>query len=308
MVIRALDSHLFLINVDLEPPHHHHNTRFQARVEAMAPSNDISIVLAKLEELGRKADEASSKADQTNHRIEEMHQSMQILSKEQVALRVWKPELEGRVAELQNSVLDLKTKVDLFFHELPKKTVEESCHTVADEVVLGDVVHAPGAIDHLTGDQTWPMLARLSSPRLPRTDPFAPCAAAACRCRPMVGLHFPDPAAAAAGRQCPGCPAGIQVLLAPPPVCRLSSVRRPPMPGRPARIHLAHPMCAAAGVHLGSVGMQPLDRGVGLGASLTARGRKSPEAPCRLAEVQTVDAGRTEGDSLVSTGNVTYYL
>ena len=34
---------------------------------------------------------------------------------------MWKPKLEDKVSNLQNSVFDLKQKVDLFIHELPKK-------------------------------------------------------------------------------------------------------------------------------------------------------------------------------------------
>lgn len=105
------------MRVDLEPLHHH-NT--QARAGVMAPSNEMAVVLAKLEELGKKADEANSKADQTNRKIEEMQQSINLLSEEQTSVKNWKPELEGRVTELQNSVFDLKTKVDLFIHEPPK--------------------------------------------------------------------------------------------------------------------------------------------------------------------------------------------
>lgn len=92
----------------------------------MAPPNDIAVILAKLEELGKKADEAISKADHTNRKIEEMQQSVQVISEEQASLKIWKPEFEGKVSELQGSVFDLKTKVDLFIHNLPKpsKTAE----------------------------------------------------------------------------------------------------------------------------------------------------------------------------------------
>jgi len=82
----------------------------------MAPSaaDSIATVLAKLEELAGKLDESNIKADDTNHRLQQ-------LAEEQTAVTAWKPTMEAKVTDLHNSVYDLRQKVDLFIHELPKK-------------------------------------------------------------------------------------------------------------------------------------------------------------------------------------------
>ncbi|KAF8730967.1 hypothetical protein HU200_016842 [Digitaria exilis] len=104
----------------LDPLHPHH-TRFQARAKFMAPTADpLVAVLAKLEELGKKVDRTNLKTDETNRRIEEMQASIGLLREEQSTVKEWKPEFEGKIAELQGSVFELKTKVDLFIHELPR--------------------------------------------------------------------------------------------------------------------------------------------------------------------------------------------
>lgn len=87
----------------------------------MASVSELSAILSKLEELGKKADETNLKVDQANRRIEEIQSSVHHLTEEQDLVKAWKPELEGKVTELQNSVSDLKLKVDLFIHELPSK-------------------------------------------------------------------------------------------------------------------------------------------------------------------------------------------
>ncbi|CAO2143691.1 unnamed protein product [Urochloa humidicola] len=86
----------------------------------MAPPVDNATLLAKLEELVLKADATNQKADQTNRKIEEMQQSINQMSEEQDAVKVWKPELENKVAQLQNSASTLKMKMDLFIQESPK--------------------------------------------------------------------------------------------------------------------------------------------------------------------------------------------
>lgn len=60
--------------------------------------------------------------DETNRKIEEMQQSIDLLTQEQGAVKEWKPKLENKVMELQNSMYDLKQKVDLFVHELPRRS------------------------------------------------------------------------------------------------------------------------------------------------------------------------------------------
>lgn len=86
----------------------------------MAPPTDpLTIILAKLKELRRKSDEASIKSDETNQRIQEMQSSIHQLKEEQGFVRSGNRNLKGR-SELQDSVFDLKTKGDLFIHELPK--------------------------------------------------------------------------------------------------------------------------------------------------------------------------------------------
>ncbi|XP_039804309.1 uncharacterized protein LOC120668633 isoform X2 [Panicum virgatum] len=87
----------------------------------MALAKDsISTVLAKLEELGQKFDNMDRKTDETTQKIEEMQQSVRQLKDEQISLTSWKPELEDKVSDLQNSVFLLKQKVDCFIHKLPK--------------------------------------------------------------------------------------------------------------------------------------------------------------------------------------------
>ncbi|RLN24315.1 hypothetical protein C2845_PM07G38430 [Panicum miliaceum] len=77
----------------------------------MAPPTDsIATVLAKLEELGRKIDDTNLKADETNRNIEEMQLSIQQNTDEQSLLSAWKPGMEDKVTDLQNSVFDLKQK------------------------------------------------------------------------------------------------------------------------------------------------------------------------------------------------------
>ena len=80
----------------------------------MAPPADLSTVL------GKKADETISKTDDTHRKIEDMQTSIQLLSEEQSEVKVWRPTVENRVLDLQNSVYDMKQKVDLFIHQLPK--------------------------------------------------------------------------------------------------------------------------------------------------------------------------------------------
>lgn len=100
---------------------HSHLTRFQVRIGAMAPPRDsLAMVLAKLEELGKKADETILRTDDTYRKIEEMQNSIQLLSDEKGVVKVWRPMIETKVVDLQNSVYDLKQKVDLFIHQLPK--------------------------------------------------------------------------------------------------------------------------------------------------------------------------------------------
>lgn len=84
----------------------------------MAPPSDaLAAVLAKLEELGKKA-------NQTNSKIEEMQAAMQQISDEQHQVKDWKPQLEDKVSNLQNSVFMLEKKMDLFVHEMPKQKIK----------------------------------------------------------------------------------------------------------------------------------------------------------------------------------------
>ena len=84
----------------------------------MAPHTDLATVLQKIEELGKKLDTTGTKTDETNRKIEEMQQSIQRIADKQGSVTIWKPNMESKVANLQNSVFDLKTKVDLFIHRL----------------------------------------------------------------------------------------------------------------------------------------------------------------------------------------------
>ncbi|CAN6276319.1 unnamed protein product [Urochloa humidicola] len=68
--------------------------------------------------------ETSLKKDETNCKIKGMQQSIDRISGEQGEIQTWRPQLEGKVTDLQNSMSDLKLKVDLFIHELPKREAE----------------------------------------------------------------------------------------------------------------------------------------------------------------------------------------
>ena len=93
---------------DLDPSHSH-LTRLQVRLGNMAPPTDsISTVIARLEELGRKVDNVDRKTDETNQKIEEMQSSIQQIKDEHTSVNTWKPELENKVFDMQNSVFLLK--------------------------------------------------------------------------------------------------------------------------------------------------------------------------------------------------------
>ncbi|CAL4941434.1 unnamed protein product [Urochloa decumbens] len=77
--------------------------------------------MSKLEEMMKQMDKT---AEETNRKLEGMQQSFDKLSLEQGSIQTWKPELEGKVTKLQQSVSDLQLKMDLFVHELPKPTAE----------------------------------------------------------------------------------------------------------------------------------------------------------------------------------------
>lgn len=105
----------------------------------MAPPSELTIVLEKLAELGKKQDD-------TNSKIAEMQNDIRLLTEEQSSVRGWKPELEGKVLDLQNTVFDLKQKVDLFIHELPKVKQEASASahleaTASDAEMSGQFGH-----------------------------------------------------------------------------------------------------------------------------------------------------------------------
>ncbi|CAL4981530.1 unnamed protein product [Urochloa decumbens] len=82
----------------------------QVRVGTMAPPVDNATLLAKLEEMTKGIKETSLKQDETNRKIEGMQQSINRISYEQGEMKTWKPQLETKVTELQNSVTDLKLK------------------------------------------------------------------------------------------------------------------------------------------------------------------------------------------------------
>jgi hypothetical protein len=63
------------------------------------PTDPLTTVLAKLEELGQKFDTIDHKTDETNIKIEEMKQSVQQIQHQQSSVTTWKPELEGKVTD-----------------------------------------------------------------------------------------------------------------------------------------------------------------------------------------------------------------
>nr|CAB3480248.1 unnamed protein product [Digitaria exilis] len=113
------------------------------RFRAMAPNTDPMVaVLAKLEELGRKADETNLRGEETNRRIEEMRTSINLLHEEQNFVKTWKPELENKVTELQSSVFLMQKKLDLFVHD-PSKFKCELLVTLNASFVFYDDVDNP---------------------------------------------------------------------------------------------------------------------------------------------------------------------
>jgi len=113
----------------------------------MAPPADLSTVL------GKKADETISKTDDTHRKIEDMQTSIQLLSEEQSEVKVWRPTVENRVLDLQNSVYDMKQKVDLFIHQLPKTSSSgdgKHAHEMSAPAHLGATADAgtSGQFDH----------------------------------------------------------------------------------------------------------------------------------------------------------------
>ncbi|CAN6225874.1 unnamed protein product [Urochloa humidicola] len=110
----------------------------------------------------------NSKVDTTSRKIEEMHQSLDKLSEEQGEIKNWKPQLEGRVTDLQKSVSDLKLKVDLFIHERPKREgdgevkIEAPASTrlgaTTDAEVFGQDCHRPELIHRREGVRVDPIL------------------------------------------------------------------------------------------------------------------------------------------------------
>lgn len=131
---------------------------------------------------------------------------------------------------------------------------------------------------------------------------------AACRRRPMAGVHRPDPPTATC------CSRRSPVPGRPPPVSRhcLRS-RRSSASARPAGLlcqvapHGSAPRSRRVPppvVRLGSIRMQPLDRAVRLSASLTARGRKLPRAPTLPSARRSSNSRRMKNRRrLVSTRN-----
>ncbi|CAN6337557.1 unnamed protein product [Urochloa humidicola] len=72
----------------------------------------------------QKMDVSNLKHDETNRKIEGMQLSIDRLSDGQGEIESWKPQLEGKVTKLQNYVSDLKLKMNLFIHEIPKRSTE----------------------------------------------------------------------------------------------------------------------------------------------------------------------------------------
>ena len=111
----------------------------------MAPPTDLATVLQKIEEMGKKLDTTGIKTDETNRKIEEMQQSIQRISDEQGSVMVWKPNMESKVTDLQNSVFDLKTKVDLFIHQLPSSKKGEDDGSFPEAPTTAHLVVSAGA-------------------------------------------------------------------------------------------------------------------------------------------------------------------
>ncbi|CAN6235112.1 unnamed protein product [Urochloa humidicola] len=89
----------------------------------MAPPVDNAALMSKLDAFMTKMD---ANAVETNQRLEGMQSSIDSILLEQGSIQQWKPQLETKVTELQNSVSDLKLKVDLFIHEQPTAAVGEA--------------------------------------------------------------------------------------------------------------------------------------------------------------------------------------
>lgn len=81
-------------------------------------------ILAKLEESAKKDEDSRTILTEVQNKIESMDESLKKFATSHGELESWKPEIDTKVADLQNSVYDLKTKVDLFIHRLPKVPAE----------------------------------------------------------------------------------------------------------------------------------------------------------------------------------------
>ncbi|CAN6338981.1 unnamed protein product [Urochloa humidicola] len=114
----------------------------------MAPPVDNASLMSKLDAFMTKMDASTT---ETNRRLEGMQTSIDSILLEQGSIQQWKPQLETKVTELQDSLSDLKLKVDLFIHEQPKSRIEEAAQCgVSTSAHLGVTAHAeaPGLECH----------------------------------------------------------------------------------------------------------------------------------------------------------------
>lgn len=98
-------------------PIHPHFTRYQARIEAMAPprvEDPMVQLLAKIEEGNKMMSEMQSS-------MKVLENSVKKLSDEHDKVENWKPAVEATLNSLSDTIQDLKIKVEHFIHETSKQ-------------------------------------------------------------------------------------------------------------------------------------------------------------------------------------------
>lgn len=90
----------------------------------MAPPrvhDPLAAILAKLEKNGKEDDTHKMLAN-LQLKMWTVNDSLQKLLVGQEQVATWQPEMETKVIELKGSIFDLRLKVDVFIHEIPKKS------------------------------------------------------------------------------------------------------------------------------------------------------------------------------------------
>lgn len=110
----------------------------------MAPAakeDPLVTILAKLEENSRREEETRRTISDVQLFMRSMDSSLKKLTEDQANMESWKPEVHGRVAELQTSMTHLSQQVELMSSSLAKASVDSR---------RGDIAGTPASA-HLEG-------------------------------------------------------------------------------------------------------------------------------------------------------------